>query len=153
MRKDSKRSKLIKDMKEEYKAKTALLKRIEDYPRVQVQVALRTEHGYGGEMLYDNALDKLSLDIEKTALEIATKFEVINPIFKFQTYKEWKAIMITQAERDLAEYKENFKTLTEQTAKAKKSVADQKVRCIDRNNQILEQFSKWEVDMEEKNGI
>ena len=47
MRKDSKRNKLVKDMKSEFKEKEALLKRIKEHPRVQVQVILKRDYEYG----------------------------------------------------------------------------------------------------------
>ncbi len=146
LRKDVKRNKLVKDMREEYKSKEQLLKRIKDHPRVQVQVILKSEYGYGGSMIYDDALAKLSLDIKATELELGTKFEVINPVFSFQTFPEWRATKIEQAGRDLKEYKENFEELTKQVAKAKEDIAKQEVRIVARNKQILELFKEWKVE-------
>ena len=128
MRKDRKRNKLVKDLKKEYTDKNELLKRIKEHPRVQVQVILKRDYGYGGSMMFDDALDKLSLDIKESKLKLETKFQVINPILEFQTKPEWRAIQIEVEERNLKEYNENFKTLTEQTAKAKKSIAEQEAR-------------------------
>ena len=141
-----KRFKLVKDMKEELNRNDKLLKRNKENPRVSVQVSLKRDHGYGGSMMYDDALDKLSLDIQKTELELKTKFEVINPIFRFQDNPEWRAIQITQAERDLKEYEENFQELTKQVTKVKEGISKQEAFIVDRKKQILELFEKWDVD-------
>ncbi len=147
LRQDSKRNKLVKELMEELQRNEVLLKRNKEHPRVSVQVSLRRDHGYGGNMMYDAALDKLSLDIQETELTLKSKFEVIHPIFKFQTDPKWRAMQITKAERELKEYQENFEELTKQVATVKDSIAKQETNIANRKEQILELFKKWGIDI------
>ncbi len=146
MRKERKRNKLVKDMKEELERNNKLLERNKAHPRIPIQVSLKRDHGYGGSMMYDDALKKLSLDIKESKLKLESKFELVNPIFKFQYDPHWRAIQIEKEERDLKEYKENFEELTKQVAEVKEAIAKQETFIASRNKQILEYFKKWNVD-------
>ena len=131
----------IEEIGKELKANEEILAKNKNQYKLQVQMGL-IRKGFPPNMMYDSLLEKLGIEIEEMNIKLDSKFEVVHPMFRFQSEPRWRAIQIEVTEKQLKQHRDNIEEIQKRVVEVKKEVAAQTIRIEARNKDIKEELKK-----------
>lgn len=146
IRKETKKNKQIKALKEELKNGEEVYKRNTEQENIQIQAALYGAGYPKGAPMWDVLLDNLDSDQKELKMKIDSGFAVVSPVFLYQTSDEWQKHQLKIHEKNLETVKTNIKEVKKNVETAKQAINLQNERIVARKAQIVEELKKLGVD-------
>jgi len=139
----------INELKAEIKANDEMLKKNKDKRKLQIQIGLIKAGFPPSSGMYDILTEKLEFDLKINKICIDSKYEVVNPTFKFQADPEWQKLQVTRCINSKEENEANLKTVKESVAKVEAAIDEQNERIVARRLQIIDELKKLKQDVSE----
>ena len=142
----------IPQLKEEIKRNDEVLRKNHEETDKQIQVGLYQKGYPPTSPMYNTMIEKMKLDREEAQIKLDSNFEIMNPVFQFQTNSRWKEIQKTYHKRNIKAIDEGLVELEKQVAEVRADVEKQNQRINLRRIQIVEELKKSGEDVSEYTG-
>ncbi len=139
----------IPQLKEEIKKNDEVLRKNHEETDKQIQVGLYQKGYPPASPMYHSVIERMKLDKEDAEIKLKSDFQVLNPVFLFQSDSRWRGIQKEYHKRNIKAIIENLAELEKQVGEVKIDIEKQNQRINLRRIQIVEELKKAGEDVSE----